>query len=403
MTKKPTIGFINPPFGGKHNKTNPTQKEIQFLEKLLDNCNRYVIIIAPLSTYFTEDTIRTRILTKHRLKYVINMPSDAFQPNAVAHTAIAVFETNIPQTQEDKVVFYSLKDDGFRLSKNKGRTDPFNHWGLIQKNLFETIQNPIQNEDQVNLVYKSLIDKDEWILQAHSKMDSSQLREEDFIKTIREYIVFQIKKDLNLLNKKIDELEIFEILKQNQIQTKSVIELEKNPLEINKLNSNLIWKEFKINDLFNIKRGELLVKIDEILGYIPFITVSFYNNGIKSFIFFDLFENRKKLFQNRITIDTFGTVFYHSYNYFSNDSIHTLLLKSENELSIYTNLFLVSILRKLQIKYSFGRQVTLQRLGKEIFQLPSQKITTTKLKAIYEPDWLFMDAYIKSLPYSSNL
>ena len=81
LAKKPTIGFINPPFGGKHNKTNPTQKEIQFLEKLLDNCNRYVIIIAPLSTYFTEDTIRTRILTKHRLKYVINMPSEVFQPN----------------------------------------------------------------------------------------------------------------------------------------------------------------------------------------------------------------------------------------------------------------------------------------------------------------------------------
>ena len=241
------------------------------------------------------------------------------------------------------------------------------------------------------------------IIQAHSKIDSSQLRDEDFIKTIREYIVFQIKKDLNLLDKKIDELKMFEILKQNQIQTKSVIEFEKTPPEINKLNSNLIWKEFKINDLFNLKRGERLVKIDEILGDIPFVTVSFYNNGIKSFISFDLFENRKKLFQNRITIDTFGNVFYHSYNYFSNDSIHTLLLKSENELSIYTNLFLVSILRKLQIKYSFGRQVTLQRLGKEIIQLPSRRSPQQNSKGKYEPDWPFMEAYIKSLPYSSNL
>lgn len=124
LVQKPTIGLIHPPFGGQNNKDNPTQKEIQFLEKLLDNCRRYVIIIAPLSTYFRNDVIRTRILTRHRLKYVINMPNGIFQPNAAVHTAIAVFETNIPYTREDKVVFYSLKDDGFRLSKNKGPRPP---------------------------------------------------------------------------------------------------------------------------------------------------------------------------------------------------------------------------------------------------------------------------------------
>lgn len=58
----------------------------------------------------------------------------------------------------------------------------------------QKIKNPIQNEDQINFVYKSLIGKDEWILQAHSQIDYGQFREEDFIKTIREYVVFQIKK-----------------------------------------------------------------------------------------------------------------------------------------------------------------------------------------------------------------
>lgn len=28
LVRKPTIGFINPPFGGKNNKNNPTEKEI---------------------------------------------------------------------------------------------------------------------------------------------------------------------------------------------------------------------------------------------------------------------------------------------------------------------------------------------------------------------------------------
>lgn len=133
LVQKPTIGFINPPFGGKHNKHNPTQKEIQFLEKLLDICSRYVVIIAPLSTFCKDDIIRARILTKHRLKSILHMPSDVFQPNAAAQTA--VFETNIPHTLKDKVVFYSLKDDGFKLSKNAGRTDPFNNWVIIKKDL----------------------------------------------------------------------------------------------------------------------------------------------------------------------------------------------------------------------------------------------------------------------------
>src|SRR3989344_4993843 len=75
LQNKPTIGFVNPPYGGKDNETNPTKKEIQFLEKMLDSCSRYGIIIAPLSTYFKDDVDRNRILAKHTLKYVINMQS----------------------------------------------------------------------------------------------------------------------------------------------------------------------------------------------------------------------------------------------------------------------------------------------------------------------------------------
>lgn len=405
LNRKPTIGFINPPFGGTDNKQNPTKKEIQFLEKLLDNCSRYVIIIAPLSTFFKDDHIRTRIFTKHRLKYVINMPSEIFHPNASAYTAIAVFETNIPQTQKDKVVFYSLTDDGFKLSKNKGRTDPYNNWSLIKKDLLKKIKNPMQYEDQINLVYKSLMKNDEWIIQAHSKIDYSQLWEEDFIKTIREYVIFQTKKNLNLLNEQIDELKLFEIFKQNQIQNKSVVETTKiktsNQISLHAFGASAPvyleknWKEFKIADLFNVLRGERLVEIERIVGDIPLITSSSYNNGIVSYICFDLFKNKKKLFQNKITIDAFGNVFYHSYNYFSNDNVHTLLLKEKNKLNIYTNLFLVTILKKLKARYSFGRQVRLQRLEKEIIQLPANSKG--------EPDWQFMETFIKSLPYSSNL
>ena len=163
LQNKPTIGFVNPPYGGRDNKSNPTKKEIQFLERMLDNCSRYGVIIAPLSTYFKDDVDRDRILSKHTLKYVINMPSELFQPNASTHTAIAVFETNKPHNNS-KVVFYDLKDDGFVLSKNKGRTDVLNKWNNIKKDFLKKINSPKENEDFIILSVSTVISEASAIL-----------------------------------------------------------------------------------------------------------------------------------------------------------------------------------------------------------------------------------------------
>jgi type I restriction enzyme M protein len=223
LPNKPTIGFVNPPYGGRDNKSNPTKKEIQFLEKMLDKSSRYGIIIAPLSTYFKDDVDRDRILSKHTLKYVINMPSDLFQPNASTHTAIAVFETNKPHNFS-KVVFYDLKDDGFVLSKNKGRTDVLNKWTNIKKDFLRKLNHPKENEDSISLVYKEITGNDEWIIQAHMKTDYSNLSDNDFIRSIKEYTIFSTKLDLNLLNKDIDEITMLEILNQNNISAQSILE-----------------------------------------------------------------------------------------------------------------------------------------------------------------------------------
>lgn len=226
LPEKPTIGFINPPYGGKDNKSNPTKKEIQFLEKMLDNCGRYGIIIAPLSTFFKDEVDRNRILAKHTLQYVVNMPSELFQPNASTHTAIAVFKTNKPHNKNSKVIFYDLKDDGFVLSKNKGRTDVLNKWKNVKKDLLEKLKNPEKYEDFINLVYKEITGDDEWIIQAHSKTNYDNLSDKFFEKTIREYVVFSTKLKLDLLDKNIDEIEMLELLNKNNINSKEFLDNE---------------------------------------------------------------------------------------------------------------------------------------------------------------------------------
>lgn len=386
--EKPTVGFINPPYGGLDNEKNPTKKEMQFLERILDNVSRYGLIIAPQSTFFKDDWIRNRILTKHTLKAVINMPKELFQPNTSVHTAISIFETNLPHNNK-KVIFYDLKDDGLILSKNKGRVDAYNRWKGTKDNLLKKLESPEQHADNTNLVYKPIGKNDEWILQAHQKTDYSEISDEDFIKSIKEHIVFTTKLNLGLLDKKLDEISMIEILYKNNIYNKTT----KYPKSTISLKSTQ-WQEFKIGDLFTIEKGERLTEVDRISGDIPLITASSYNNGITSFIDKDIFKDRKKLFKNKVTIDMFGNVFYHQYLYFSDDNIHTLIFNDELDINKYIQIFLITVLAKISSKYGFGRQLRLYRLKNEIISLPTKN---------HQPNWQFMESYIKSLPYSKSL
>ena len=166
--------------------------------------------IAIISNFFLVD------IEKHTLKYVINMPSELFQPNASTHTAIAVFETHLPHNNKD-VLLYDLKDDGFVLSKQKGRTDVLNQWQEIKTNLLNELKNPNKFVDDLHFVKTPIQKNEEWIIQAHSKTDYSKLEEKDFLNSIREYVIFSTKKDLHLLDKNLNELETLEMLNNANI------------------------------------------------------------------------------------------------------------------------------------------------------------------------------------------
>jgi type I restriction enzyme M protein len=385
----PSIGFINPPYGGQDNKDKPTKKEIQFLENMLDKVSRFGIIIAPLSTYIKEETIRERILSKHTLKYVINMPKELFQPNASTHTAIAVFETNKPHNNNE-VIFYDLRDDGFILSKNRGRTDALNRWNNIKKKLLEELNDPDKFSDGIHLLKTKITEKDEWIIQAHSQTDYSGLNEGSFIKSIKEYTIFSTKLKLDLLDKDIDELTFSEILNENKISSEEKLK----DLDIRKKIGKIKTDWFDIKSIFEVEKGERLVEIERVEGDIPLITASSKKNGIVDFLAKDVFKDKKKIFENKITIDMFFNVFYHNFEYFSDDNVHTLIPKFDAD-NLYKSLFLLTILKESGYKYAYGRQLRIKRLELEKIKLPIDKKGN--------PDWEFMEDYIKSLPYSSNL
>jgi len=269
------------------------------------------VIIAPLSTYFKDNAYRNRILSKHTLKYVINMPGELFQPNAATHTAIAIFETNLPHDNKE-VVFFNLEDDGFLLSKNRGRTDVLNKWNSIKKNLLQTLKNPEQYEDHLTVVKTKISNNDEWIIQAHSKTDYSGLEVNSFVIGIKKYLIFALKLKFDLLNKDIDEISLLEIL-SDSIDEAPILKSVTKELDIS------TWEEFSFKKVFNFSRGKRLVKLDQKDGDIAYISSSKVNNGIDNYISPPDYMTK---YSNALTINNSGSVgyvFHHTYDFVCSD------------------------------------------------------------------------------------
>lgn len=241
---RPTVGFINPPYSGsftnykellkfkgdKDSKTKnkkPWMKEISFLEKMCRLCSRYVVMIAPPQTFMSESEIRNELLKNNTLKAVINMPKDLFQPNASTGSSIIVIETHKPHDYNEKVVFYNLKLDGFELAKKKGRRDVYNKWNGIKKKLLDDIDAPYyrnpKNIDGVINCFENIKKDSEWLIQAYSKVEYDKLTVHDFEKTLKEYVIFNTKKSLNLLDKDLNEIDILEILQETDASAETFI------------------------------------------------------------------------------------------------------------------------------------------------------------------------------------
>jgi len=285
LEKKPTIGFVNPPYGGKDTSKNPTKKEVQFLERMLDKVSRYGVIIAPLSCFIQDndrrDNRRDRILRKHTLKYVINMPVDLFQPNAATATAIAVFETHKPHGDQN-VVFYNLTDDGFVLHKVTGRSDRRNAWPDIKDELLDSIFSHGDAEKNKTMV-KPISDNEEWLYQSHCKTDYSLLSNRHFENSIKEYSIFLTKCHRNILDNSLSELEMLDLFRSSLISEKSIDDAYINFDYMNCGEFPLLQEDSMPTGLFRVKGAENRRKKEEIFpGEYFYITTSNKNNGVSS-------------------------------------------------------------------------------------------------------------------------
>ena len=159
-----------------------------------------------------------------------------------------------------------------------------------------------------------------------------------------------------------------------------------------KLNFNE-WKPFRYEEIFFIERGvgprkNTLTDDGETL----FISASELNNGLTGWA-----DHKAMHKANVISVvrngNSVASAFYQDMDFCSTEDVH--IFKPKFKLNKFTALFLCTLIKKEKYRFNYGRKWGIARMNESIIKLP---VTDTG-----KPDWEFMENYIKSLPYSSNL
>ena len=143
------------------------------------------------------------------------------------------------------------------------------------------------------------------------------------------------------------------------------------------------WKTFNLKDLFEIERGTRLKQSDRVNGDIPLVTAGKENSGVAGFVT----PTINKKYTNKITIDMFGTSFYHSESFICDDNI--LVLFEKELLSTYSKKFIVAIISQDCYKHDFIRQYRQKDFVMHDIMLP--------IDDNGNPDWEWIEQYMKSL------
>jgi len=147
------------------------------------------------------------------------------------------------------------------------------------------------------------------------------------------------------------------------------------------------WKEFFIEDIFNIKSGKRLTKAEMVSGDIPFVGATDSNNGITGFVA----NKNSSMDKNVLGVNYNGSVvynFYHPYEAVFSDDVKRLSFK-EFEGSKYSFLFVKALIMQQKSKYEYGYKFNGERMKRQIILLP--------VNHKGKPDYAYMENYMKVL------
>lgn len=190
--KQATVGMMNPPYS-QGSKQNPDLYEMSFVEHLLDSlvAGARCVVIVPQSSMTgktkEEQALKENILKHHTLEGVISLSKDTFYGVGTI-PCIAVFTAGEPHPAEKVCKFINFENDGYKVAA---------HVGLVETESAKDKKQHLMDvwldriESETKFCVKTTIEAtDEWLHSFYYFNDEIPT-EEDFIKTIGNYLTFE--------------------------------------------------------------------------------------------------------------------------------------------------------------------------------------------------------------------
>ena len=152
------------------------------------------------------------------------------------------------------------------------------------------------------------------------------------------------------------------------------------------------WHEFKLADLFDIsgtKTTPQSVLKDYGNGTYPYVTTKATSNGVGGFYDYATEQGNVLVIDSAVQ----GYCSYQQTDFSASD--HVEKLTSRFPMNPHIALFLTTVFNLDRHRYHYGRKASQRRLRSSRVKLPAT--------ADGKPDWIFMENFIKALPYSVNL
>ncbi|MCI5165313.1 MAG: SAM-dependent DNA methyltransferase [Candidatus Electrothrix sp. GM3_4] len=188
-----SVGFMNPPYSQGKGKETAHLSEINFIKHLLDGLadGGRAVVIVPQSTMVgktkEDKQVKKKTLNNHTLEGVITLNKETFY-GVGTNPCIAVFTAHKPHSKKKYCKFVNFENDGFEVNK---------HVGLVETERAKERKAHLINcwlhdaPFETKFMVKATISAaDEWLHSFYYFNDEIP-KEEDFTKTITDYLSFE--------------------------------------------------------------------------------------------------------------------------------------------------------------------------------------------------------------------
>lgn len=146
------------------------------------------------------------------------------------------------------------------------------------------------------------------------------------------------------------------------------------------------WAEFRIGELFDVKRPTTRSQANYSEGTVPFVASGNYNNGVLKY----LQPNKDESLEQGgcITVSPVdGSAFYQEKPFLGRGGAgSSIILLYNATLDLYSGYFIATVIRSVCSKYAYGDMANKETIGNEVIKLPANDRN--------EPDYKFMSDYM---------